>query len=50
MREHRADGTVAVADRHVDRNLLAALERGLRKLDQPVVEGLLESVILFSVL
>src|SRR6266705_2505689 len=27
MREHRTDGTVAVPDRHVDRNLLAALER-----------------------
>src|SRR5882762_9842661 len=47
MREHRTDGTVAVPDRHVDRNLLPALERGSRKLDQPVVESLLESVILF---
>src|SRR5207245_9408242 len=47
MREHRTDGTVAVPDRHVDRNFLAALERRLRKLDQPVVEGFLESVILF---
>src|SRR6266516_4837204 len=47
VREHRTDGTVAVPDRHVDRNLLAALERRSRKLDQPVVEGLLESVILF---
>src|SRR5882762_5367425 len=47
VREHRTDGTVAVPDRHVDRNLLPALEGGSRELDQPVVEGFLESVILF---
>src|SRR5258706_14451643 len=39
VREHGADRAVAVADRHVDRHLLAPLERGLRKLGQPVVQG-----------
>ena len=42
--EHRADGAVDVADRHLDRHLLAALERGLRELDQAVVERLLQAV------
>ncbi len=40
VRQHRADGAVDVADRHVDRHLLAALERGLGELDQAVVERL----------
>src|SRR3977135_3966014 len=46
VREHGADRTVAVADRHVDRHLLPALERGLSKLDQPVVQRLFQAVVL----
>ena len=45
-RQHGADRAVDVADRHVDRDLFAALERGLRELDQPVVERLLQAVVL----
>src|SRR5439155_6929062 len=41
--EHRADGAVDVADRRLDRHLLAALERGLGELDETVVERLLQT-------
>ena len=47
-REHRADRAVDVADRRLDRHLLAALERRLRELDQAVVERLLQAVVLRS--
>src|SRR5712664_2334070 len=46
VREHGADRAVAVADRHVNRHLLPAFERGLRKLDQPVVQGFFQAVVL----
>src|SRR5690606_19563658 len=45
-REHGADRAVGVADRHLDGNLALALQRRLRKLDQAVVERLVEAVIL----
>jgi hypothetical protein len=47
VRQDGADRAIDVADRHVDRHLFAALERGLRQLDQPVVEGFFQAVILF---
>ena len=45
-REHRADGAVDVADRHLDAHRLAALERRAGALDQRVVERAFEAVVL----
>src|SRR5438552_2690788 len=44
--KHRADGAVDVADRHLDGDLLAALERRRGELDESIVERLLEAVAL----
>src|SRR5262245_16779786 len=46
VREHRADRAIDVADRHLDRHLLAALDRRAGELDQTVVERLVEPVVL----
>jgi len=45
-RQHGADGAVDVADRRLDGDLLATLERGLREFDQAVVERLAKTVVL----
>ncbi|AJX01694.1 hypothetical protein BM45_3124 [Burkholderia mallei] len=44
--EHRADRAVHVAHRLDERHVLAVLDRGLRLLDQRVVERALEAVVL----
>ena len=44
--EHGADRAIGVADLELDADRLAALERRLRELDQPVVERLVEAVVL----
>src|SRR6185503_4818754 len=46
VREHRPDGAIDIAHGRLDRYLFAALERGLRELDQTIVERLFQSVVL----
>uniref|UniRef100_A0ABM0MLP6 Uncharacterized protein LOC102810278 n=1 Tax=Saccoglossus kowalevskii TaxID=10224 RepID=A0ABM0MLP6_SACKO len=45
-RQHGADGAVAVAHRHDERDLLAAFQRGLAALDQLVVQRAGQAVVL----
>src|SRR3712207_8450309 len=44
--EHGPDGTVDVLDRQLEIDRRAALDRVLREVDEPVVERLVEPVIL----
>ena len=48
--EQRADRAVDVADRQVDRHVMAVLDRRLRQLDQLLVERLVEAVVLADAL